>query len=51
MLNTTEVIFGMIALTMLLVGVIGYLGIKKLIRLRMPKAASGEDSTQPPGPR
>ena len=51
MLNTTEVIFGMIALTLLLVGVIGYLGIKTLIRLRMPKSGSGEDSRAPPDPR
>lgn len=48
MLNTTEVIFGMIALTMLLVGVVGYLGIKTLIRLRMPKHESRDDAGQPP---
>jgi len=48
MLNTTEVIFGMIALTMLLLGVIGYLGIKTLIRLRMPKSEPRDDAGQPP---
>jgi len=48
MLNTTEVIFGMIALTMLLLGVIGYLGIKTLLRLRMPKNNSRDDVGQPP---
>lgn len=37
MLSTTEVIFGMIGLMVLLVGVIGYLGMRTLIRLRMPK--------------
>jgi hypothetical protein len=49
MLNTTEVIFGMIALTILLLGAIGYLGIKTLIRLRMPKSESRDDTGQPPG--
>jgi len=44
MLNTTEVIFGMIALTMLLLGVIGYLGIKTLIRLRMSKSEPRDDA-------
>lgn len=48
MLNTTEVIFGMIALTMLLLGVIGYLGIKTLIRLRMSKSEPRDDAGQPP---
>lgn len=48
MLNTTEVIFGMIALAMLLLGVIGYLGIKTLLRLRLPKSESGDQSGQPP---
>jgi len=46
--KTTDVIFGMIALTMLLLGVIGYLGIKTLIRLRMPKSEPRDDAGQPP---
>lgn len=47
MLNTTEVIFGMLGLTALLVGVIGYLGIKTLIKLRMPKTGDPDDSVPP----
>ena len=38
MLSATEVIFGMVGLMVLLVGVIGYFGMRTLIRLRLPKS-------------